>query len=223
MFEVKEKDGSEHYLYLDSLAGLLSIVQMGVLELHVWGSRIDRVDQPDRLIFDLDPAPELTWDAVVRGAKEVRDRLTSMGLTSFVKTTGGKGLHVVVPITRGRGDWEEMKAFTKAFAVSMAGDSPNRYVANMSKAKRTDKIFIDYLRNARGATAACAFTTRNRPGATVATPVTWEELDKGLSPTDFTVETVPARLDALTSDPWEELASVRQTITAAMKQRVGMR
>lgn len=223
MFEVKEKDGPEHYLYLDSVAGLLSIVQMGVLELHVWGSRIDRVEQPDRLIFDLDPAPELTWDAVVRGAKEVRDRLASLGLTSFVKTTGGKGLHVVVPIARGRGDWDEMKAFTKAFATTMAGDSPSRYTATMSKAKRTDKIFIDYLRNARGATAACAFTTRNKPNATVATPISWEELDEGISPADFTVETVPARLDALPSDPWEELASVRQSITAAMKQRVGLR
>lgn len=221
--EIVEKDGPDTYLYLDSTEGLISLVQMGVLEIHVWGSRIDRIEQPDRLVFDLDPAPELAWSAVVRGAKAVRERLRGMGLESFVKTTGGKGLHVVVPIVRGRADWDQVKAFTKAVAVSMAGDFPSLYTAVLTKAKRTNKIFIDYLRNGRGATAVTTFSVRARPGATVSTPVSWEELDKGIRPDEFTVRTVPQRLASLRKDPWEELASMRQSITANMKRGVGLR
>jgi bifunctional non-homologous end joining protein LigD len=220
--DVVERDGPDTYLYIDSVQGLISLVQMGALEIHVWGSQIDMIEQPDRLVIDLDPAPELTWEAVVAGAKEVREKLRDLGLVSFVKTTGGKGLHVVAPITRGRADWEEVKAFTRAIAVSMAGESPTRYTATITKAKRTNKIFIDYLRNGRGATAITTFSARARPGAPVSTPISWEELDTPLRPTDFTIMTVPRFLAERKRDPWEELASVKQFITDEMKRKVGL-
>ena len=220
--DIVERDGPETYLYIDSPQGLLSLVQMGVLEIHVWGSRVDMVEQPDLIVMDLDPAPELEWEAVVAGAKEVRDKLKDLGLVSFVKTTGGKGLHVVVPISRGRADWDEVKAFTRAIAVSMAGESPTRYTATITKAKRTNKIFIDYLRNGRGATAITSFSARARPGAPVSTPIAWEDLDSSLRPTDLTITTVPRFLAERKRDPWADLASVRQSITAEMKRKVGL-
>lgn len=222
--EIRDKGGPDNYLYIDSVEGLVALVQMGALEMHVWGSHIDAVEEPDQIVIDLDPAPELAWDAVVRGAREVRDRLLDLGLESFVKTTGGKGLHVVAPLERGHGaDWDSVKAFTKGLAVMMERDSPTRYIANMSKAKRTDKIFIDYLRNGRGATAVCSFSTRSRPGATVSTPIRWEELSASLRPADFNVETVPRRLARLKKDPWDGFSSVRQFITEEMKRHVGLR
>jgi bifunctional non-homologous end joining protein LigD len=220
--DIVERDGPETYLYIDSVAGLISLVQMGVLEIHVWGSRVDMLEQPDRIVMDLDPAPELGWEAVVAGAKEVREKLRDLGLESFVKTTGGKGLHVVVPITRGRADWDEVKAFTRAIAVSMAAEAPTRYTATITKAKRTNKIFIDYLRNGRGATAITTFSARARPGAPVSVPLAWEELDSPIRPIDLTISTAPRFLAERARDPWEGIASVRQSITAEMKRKVGL-
>lgn len=220
--EIAERDGPDTYLYIDSAAGLTSLVQMGVLEIHVWGSRVDKVEQPDLLVLDLDPAPELAWPDVVRGAKEVRERLLELGLQSAVRTTGGKGLHVVVPIARGRADWDEAKAFTKAVAVAMAADSPSRYTATITKAKRTNKIFIDYLRNGRGATAITTFSARARPGAPVSTPLSWDELDSSIRPADLTIATVPRFIAERKRDPWADLVSVRQFITAEMKRKVGL-
>jgi bifunctional non-homologous end joining protein LigD len=219
---ITDKSGPDLYMAIDSLEGLITLVQMGALELHVWGSRTDRLEQPDRLVLDLDPAPDLSWGAVMAGARAVRAWLQDLGLVSFVKTTGGKGLHVVVPITRGRADWDETKEFTKAIATSMAAENPTLYTATITKTKRTSKIFIDYLRNGRGATAVVAFSSRARPGATVATPLHWDELDAKLDPGDFTILTVPRRLARLRKDPWEGFSSMRQSITAEMKRRVGM-
>ncbi len=175
-----EIDGETH-LAIEDLAGLLSLVQIGVLEIHPWGSTIDKLEQPDRVTFDLDPDEGLPWSRVTEAALEIRDVLAGLGLQSFVKTTGGKGLHVVVPLTPRLG-WDEVKNFTKAVADDMAARHPQRYTANQSKRARQGRIYIDYLRNARGATAVGAYSTRARPGATVSTPLSWSEVEAGARP-----------------------------------------
>ncbi|WP_437291359.1 DNA ligase D [Sorangium sp. So ce406] len=217
---VEEDDGKRTYLYVETTEGLVSLVQMGALEMHIWGSRVDRIEQPDMMVFDLDPAPELPWERVADAARTVRHLLETLGLRSFVKTTGGKGLHVVVPIEARRG-WDEVKPFTKAVADALVRFDPARYIATLSKAKRTGKVFVDYLRNGRGATAVAPYSTRARPGAAVATPLSWDELDAPLDPASFTIETVPQRL-ATIPDPWAELTGVRQSITSAMMKKVGL-
>ncbi|AGP36813.1 DNA ligase D [Sorangium cellulosum] len=217
---VEEDDGTRTYLYIENTEGLVSLVQMGALEMHIWGSRVDRIEQPDMMVFDLDPAPELPWERVAEAAKTVRHLLETLGLRSFVKTTGGKGLHVVVPI-EARRRWDEVKPFTKAVADALVRFDPARYIATLSKAKRTGKVFVDYLRNGRGATAVAPYSTRARPGAAVATPLSWDELDAPLDPASFTIETVPQRLAAI-ADPWAELPTVRQSITSAMMKQVGL-
>lgn len=191
--------------------GLLSLVQMSVLELHPWASRIDRLERPDRMVFDLDPDPAAPWADVIAAARETRDRLKSAGLESFVKTTGGKGLHVVVPLAR-RHDWDRVRGFAKGVAEAMAGDSPGRYTARMAKKARRAKIFIDYLRNARGATAVAAYSARAKPRAPVATPLAWDDLDPGLPSDPFTVETLPRRLAGPGADPWRDIDKIRQSL-----------
>lgn len=218
-----EDDGNttDTYLAADSIEGVLALVQMGVLEIHVWGARMDRPDFPDQLVFDLDPDLALPWSAVAEAALLTRARLADLGLTGFLRTTGGKGLHVVVPIVR-RHDWAQAKAFTKAFAEAMVRLDPARYTARMSLAGRRGKIFIDYLRNARGATAIASYSTRARPGATVAVPLAWEELTPELRPDQFNVRTVPVRLRSLKRDPWKNFTGARRSITAAMMRAVGV-
>ncbi len=216
--EVPVKAGSAVFAYIDSLEGLLALVQMGTLEIHLWGSRIEDVEQPDRLIWDLDPGPGVDWADVARAALDVRERLDSLGLRSFLKTTGGKGLHVVAPITRRTG-WTEARAFARSIAEGMATSAPDRYTAKMSKALRPGKVFVDYVRNAREATAVAPYSTRARHGAPVATPIFWEELDPALDPSRMTVASVPERLAGLSSDPWAELTAVRQTLPGAAKPR----
>ncbi len=217
---VEEEDGNRTYLYVESTEGLVSLVQMGALEMHIWGSRVDRIEQPDTMVFDLDPAPDLPWERVADAARTVRHLLETLGLRSFVKTTGGKGLHVVVPIEAQR-SWAEVKPFTKAVADALVRFEPARYIATLSKAKRTGKVFVDYLRNGRGATAVAPYSTRARPGAAVATPLSWDELDAPLDPASFTTETVPQRLASI-ADPWAELPTVRQSITGAMMKKIGI-
>jgi bifunctional non-homologous end joining protein LigD len=210
------------YGALDSLEGLLALVQMGVLELHIWGAHRDKIELPDYIVFDLDPDEGLGWERVVAGAHTVRDRLTSLGLQTFLKTTGGKGLHVVSPLTRKLG-WDEVKAFTKAVSEAIVADEPALYTSKLPKVRRQGKIFIDYLRNGRGATSIGAYSTRARPGAPVSAPLFWEELeDPELRGNTYTVENLPARLAALKSDPWEGFNKVRQSITAAMRKKLGM-
>jgi bifunctional non-homologous end joining protein LigD len=213
-----EIDGETH-LAVEDLAGLLSLVQIGVLEIHPWGSRIGKIEQPDRVTFDLDPDEGLPWPRVTEAAIEVRDVLTDLGLQSFAKTTGGKGLHVVVPLTPKLG-WDEVKHFTKAIADGLAARHPDRYTANQLKRARKGRIYIDYLRNARGATAVGAYSTRARPGATVSTPWSWSEVAAGTRPESFTVHTIPARLASLTSDPWGEIGELRQSIGAAALRKL---
>jgi DNA ligase D len=204
-------DVSGAYLFIRNLGGLVALVQMGVLEIHPWGALIDRPDRPDRIIFDLDPGEGVGFDAVVAAAQEVRAALAQLGLRSFPKTTGGKGLHVVLPIDR-RQDWATAKAFAKGVVDALAAAAPERYLAHIGKAARRGRIFIDYLRNDPTATAVAPYSTRARPGAPVATPLAWREVTAALDPTAFTVNTVPARLARLRADPWTELLAVRQRL-----------
>ncbi|MGD9644709.1 MAG: non-homologous end-joining DNA ligase [Pirellulales bacterium] len=216
---VAEQGAAEYHLALDDAAGLTALVQMGVLEIHVWGSRCDRLDRPDRLVFDLDPDPSVAWRVVVAAARETRLLLQELGLESFLKTTGGKGLHVVVPIER-RTPWDEARAFCQAVAELMVAAAPNRYVATMSKAARRGRIFVDYLRNTRGATAIAPYSTRAKAGAKVSVPIAWDELDDKLHSDHYDVHSVVARLKRLKHDPWAELPNVRQRITNEMFERL---
>jgi bifunctional non-homologous end joining protein LigD len=186
-------------------------VQAGVVEIHPWGSRADRLDNPDRLIFDLDPGEQVPWSAVIEAAIEVRARLTALGLKSFVKTSGGKGLHVVVPIEPVIG-WKEAKSFTASIAEAMTKDQPNRYVASLAKRARRGHIFIDYLRNDRGSTAVAAYSTRALPQASVSTPLAWDELSEGLRSDHFTVDNLRHRLGIMKRDPWSDIYKIRQRI-----------
>jgi bifunctional non-homologous end joining protein LigD len=209
---IQEKDGPEAYVYVRDLDGLLALVQMSVLEIHPWGAKRDNVDRPDRLTIDLDPGPEVEWPRVVAAARAVRDRLAEYDLASFVKTTGGKGLHVVVPIAPRRYDWDQAKQFCKHLAEQLAHDEPEAYTASMAKARRQGRIFVDYLRNDRGATAVAAYSTRARPGATVSVPLRWDELGANLRSDHFHVGNLPARLAALKRDPWDGIDTIRQGI-----------
>jgi bifunctional non-homologous end joining protein LigD len=218
--EIEESDGSAPYLYVRSLADIITLVQAGVLELHVWGSRVDDVEKPDILVFDLDPAPGVPWQELVRVARELRQRLQELGLESFVRTTGGKGLHLVVPLRRGVG-WEEAKEFAQGVAVAHAQDDRSRLTTNMSKAKRKGRIFLDYLRNGRGATAIASYSSRAREGAPVAVPVRWDEVNGALRPDRYGVDNLRRRLAALRSDPWEGFDAARRPITKKMLAAVG--
>ncbi|MBO9662889.1 DNA ligase D [Dokdonella sp.] len=209
---LREKSGgSDHYLYVEDEAGLLELVQMNVLEFHPWGSRIDDPDRPDRLVFDLDPDPGIGWPALVAAARDVRRQLTASGLESFVRLSGGKGVHVVVPIARGP-RWEEAKAFCEAFADAMATRAPQTYVATASKAKRRDRIFIDWLRNARGATSVASWSLRARAGAPVAMPLRWPALAAAKGPAAYDLEAAKRRARTLREDPWGDLDALAQTL-----------
>ena len=219
--EIKEGGKKAPYLMIDDVSGLIALVQMGVLELHVWGSRAERLEYPDRMVFDLDPDESLPWSRVVEAAQVVRERLNALDLQSWVKTTGGKGLHVVVPLS-GRQSWDDVKAFSRAVAEGIARDAPDRYTSKMSKAGRTGKVFIDYLRNGRGATFVSAYSTRARSGATVSVPIKWDEVGK-VQPARFTVKTVPRRLKTIAHDPWKDAWEVRQQITRAVWKAAGLK
>jgi bifunctional non-homologous end joining protein LigD len=198
------------YMQIHDMPGLVALAQLGSLEIHTWGARADQLDQPDLLVFDLDPDPSVGWDQVALGALELRRRLREAGLDSFVKTTGGKGLHVVAPIARGP-SWDELKAFSHAIASAIERDQPALYTTNMAKARRAGKIYLDYLRNGRGATFIAPYSPRARPGAPVAVPISWDELTAGVDPGAFTIASVPRRLAGL-ADPWAGIATLRQAL-----------
>jgi bifunctional non-homologous end joining protein LigD len=201
----------EPMLAIGDLRGLIALVQSSVLEIHPWGSKIQNLELPDRLTFDLDPGDGVNWADVIAGAQEIRGRLKQTKLESFVKTTGGKGLHVVVPL-KPKAGWEEAKGFCQSLAEAMAQDSPGKYVSVMTKSRRTGRIFVDYLRNGRGATAVAAYSTRAREGAPVSTPLTWEELATGIRANHYTVDNLRQRLDFLKQDPWLGFFETRQTL-----------
>ncbi len=196
---------------IGDLRGLIALVQSSVLEIHPWGSESKNLELPDRLIFDLDPGEGVQWDSVVAAAHEVRERLRQHKLESYVKTTGGKGLHVVIPI-KPKATWEMAKTFTKSIAHSMSRDSPDKFISVMTKSRRRGKIFVDYLRNGRGATAVAAYSTRARAGAPVSVPLTWEELSTGIRANQFNVGNLRQRLDFLKRDPWEGFFDQRQSL-----------
>jgi bifunctional non-homologous end joining protein LigD len=192
-----------------------------LLELHPWGSRNDRLEEPDRMFFDIDPAPDVAWERVAEAARTLRELLARLDLESFLKTTGGKGLHVVVPLARRHG-WDEVKAFSRAVATQLASAEPKRYLATASKAQRKGRIFIDYRRNGRGATAVAAYSTRARPGAPVSTPVDWSELDRGLRSEPYDVGNLEKRLAKRRRDPWQDFFRAGQTLNARAKRRLGL-
>jgi bifunctional non-homologous end joining protein LigD len=214
-----ELGGGGVYAAAGSAAAVVALVQMGVIELHAWGATTRDLAKPDRMIFDLDPDTAVPWREVMAAAHLLRERLEDLGLEAFLKTTGGKGLHVVVPLAR-RHDWDEVKGFSQAFADSLVADDPKRFIAKMSKKERAGRIFIDYLRNAEGATAVAAYSVRARKGAPVATPVHWDELGGRLKPTTFHAGNVVRRLRGLRSDPWKAMRRTSQTLTAAMKRKL---
>jgi bifunctional non-homologous end joining protein LigD len=209
------------YLYIDDEAGLLGLVQIGVLEIHDWGVKLPKVTEPEHIVFDLDPDEELDFAILKAAAVEVRDFLAELGFQTFLKVTGGKGLHVVAPLTPKLG-WSEVKGFAKAVADALVTARPDRYTANMAKKVRTGKIFVDYLRNQRGGTAICNYSTRARKGATVACPLRWDELKGMKTAAPYTVRTLPGRLKSLKGDPWEGYFSTRQSITAKARKALGL-
>lgn len=196
----KDRDG-EPLIAIEDLDGLIGLVQAAVLEIHPWGSPLADWERPDMITMDLDPGDGVGWSEVIGAAEQVKERLEQAGLAAFVKTSGGKGLHVVSPL-KPKANWQKVKAFTKAMADAMAADSPDRFVSTITKAKRHGKILIDYLRNQRGSTAVAPYSTRARPGAAVSMPVAWEELAPSIGPAYFTVANTPTRLSALAADPW---------------------
>ncbi len=208
---IATKNKQEPYVYLNTTEGLLSLVQMNVLEVHPWGSVIDHIENPDFIVFDLDPGPSVTWEEIVTAAFEIKKHLNEFNLVSFVKTTGGKGLHVVVPIEP-EYEWDEVKSFTRVFAEFMERINPDKYTSTMNKAKRRGKIFVDFLRNQRGATAISPYSTRARAHAPVAVPIHWDELSNEKRDTEFTIKTLPQRLEALKSDPWEDYWKIKQSL-----------
>ena len=217
---VTEKDGgSDEYLYLTDESGLVRAAQMGVLEFHIWGSMIDDIERPNRMVFDLDPDPSVTFETVRQAAFRMRDVLDALGLVSFPLLTGGKGIHVVVPIKR-RHQWPVIKAFTLALAQRIADDAPDRFVVNMSKAKRKGRIFIDYLRNERGSTAIAPYSPRARKGAPVAWPVTWERLAQVESAVLFTLHDAADHVSE--PDPWADYAKIGQSLSAAALRALGV-
>jgi bifunctional non-homologous end joining protein LigD len=208
LHQVTEKTGK--IISIDDLDGLISLVQAGVLEVHARGTTIDDREHADRLVFDLDPGPGTGWRDVVAAARDVRARLAKLKLKTFLKTSGGKGLHVVLPIKPA--PWDEAKEFCHAVASAMAADAPDRYTAVVSKSKRNRRIFIDYLRNSREATAVAPYSTRARPGAPVSTPIAWTELDALKSADQYTVKNLVQRLARLRHDPWADIGRIKQVL-----------
>ncbi|MEK1931420.1 MAG: DNA ligase D [Pararhizobium sp.] len=217
---IEESDGDiANYLYVDDARGLIAAVQMGTIEFHIWGSTVDKLDAADRLVFDLDPDPSVTFETVKTAAVDLRKTLDDIGLKSLALVSGGKGIHVIVPLSRDS-PWEDAKAFAKALSVKIADQDPDHYIATMSKVKRKGRIFIDWLRNERGATAVAPYSIRARKSGPVATPVTWEELTGLDAANTFHIPDILGRIEEGT-DPWAEAKDWKQSLTKAMLKAAG--
>lgn len=208
---IQEQRKVGEYLVVDDLAGLVGLVQMDVLELHTWNSTAERLETPDRVVFDLDPGPGVSWSDVVAAARDFRALLRGLELESWVKTTGGKGLHLVVPIVPEH-DHATCLEFSRTLAFTLAEREPARFVASVPKAQREGRILIDYLRNARGNTSVAAYSVRARPNATVSVPIAWDELSPRRKNDHFTTQRVVRRLARLGADPWEGYFASRQRL-----------
>ncbi len=204
----------EPFLGIDSAAALVALAQQGVTEIHPWGSKPGKPNEPERVIFDLDPAPDVSFERVIEGAKELRARLSKLGFTPFVKTTGGKGLHVVIAVKGA--DWKEVKAFAKAVALQLEADEPDRYTSTIAKKARAGKIFVDYLRNDRTSTGVAPWSPRARDGAPIAVPIAWSQVKKGLDPAKWTIHTAGPLLKK--ADPWAGLAKSAKALGPALKK-----
>ncbi|MBE0476444.1 MAG: DNA ligase D [Coriobacteriia bacterium] len=218
---IRESEGPQVYLAPTEPASLTGLVQMGVLEIHVWGCRGHDVEHPDMMVFDLDPSEETPWNELIQAARLVRGVLKGLGLESFVKTTGGKGLHVVVPLAPAE-DWAGVHAAARAIAEGIVSYAPDKYTSKMSKARRVGKVYVDYVRNARSATSIAAYSTRARPHATVSVPLRWEELTGSTRSDAWTVRNLRKRLSHLKGDPWEGYFDAEQTITRQVKRDLGL-
>lgn len=210
--EIREgKGGGQPYLAIDNAQGLVALTQISAIELHPWGAPESDPLKPDRIVFDLDPGEGVPFAKVVAAALEVKERLDRLKLASFCRTTGGKGLHVVVPLRPAAG-WDVVKPFCRAFAETMAQDAPDRFLAHLKIADRSGRILVDWLRNGLGATAVASYCPRARPGAGVATPLTWSEVKQGLDPTAFTILTVSDRVKRQKRNPWPNLEEIDQVL-----------
>jgi len=218
--DIRDSGGVQPYMMANSVGAVVALLQMGVLELHPWGSRAPKLGYPDRLIFDFDPDESLGWDRLVDAVTVLRKLLETLDLRGFLKTTGGKGLHVVVPVEPTR-TWDAAKAFCKAIAELLVRTFPDRFTSKLTKSTRTGRIFVDYLRNAEGATAVAPYSLRAKANAPVAMPIDWDQLDADVRFDHFNVRNVPAMLKRRKRDPWDELPRVRQTLSDAMLQQVG--
>ena len=209
---IKEKTKIGEYLVADSIEAVVSLAQMGIVEIHTWNSTADEVERPNRLVWDLDPGPEVLWKQVVKAAELVRDVLTTLKLKSWVKTTGGRGLHVVVPL---KPKWTvaECLDFSRAVSEAIASTDRDAYTTAFAKAGREHKVLIDYLRNNRTNTSVCAFSPRARPRATVSMPLGWSELRE--PPDRWTILTAPRRLARIREDPWADYWESAEIISAA--------
>jgi bifunctional non-homologous end joining protein LigD len=218
MIKLKEESGAQQpYMYVQDSASVIELVQFNTLEFHSWGSTVKHTGKADQIVFDLDPAPDVDWRKVVDAARMLRRMLDKLELRPFVRTSGGKGLHVVVPLNPGAA-WQDARHFAHAVASRVAQSRPDEFTDTSSKAQRKGKIFIDYLRNSRGATSVVNYSLRARPSAPVVTPLRWEELGKVAGSDAFTIQSLPKRLARLRKDPWEDFAATRQSLQPALKR-----